>query len=158
MNVDRRLPNGDRVPQEVVNKSQVYVTTAGFKNSFSYQKLIEILIRQIVSPGEAFIMGGTYKTPIMEGLLSKTFVKELQLDGTYNPASFSREYESEWSGDAENAFFSSEVFDKNRLLQQPEYEYSGRSTKTAYYVLGIDVGRKGLIVSSCKISLIAGKS
>ncbi len=26
---------------------------------------------------------------------------------------------------------------------QPEYEYSGRALKTAYYVLGVDVGRKG---------------
>ena len=27
-------------------------------------------------------------------------------------------------------------------MLQPEYEYSGRSSKTAYYVLGVDVGRK----------------
>ena len=66
--------------------------------------------------------------------------------------------ESEWSGDAENAYFSVERFDKHRVLLQPEYEYSGRSNKNAYYVIGVDVGRKGLIVSSCKISLIAGKS
>lgn len=149
MNVDRRLPNGTYAPKEVVNKSQVYVTTAGFKNDFPYQKLIEILIRQVINPEEAMIMGGTYRIPIMEGLLSKTFVKELQLDGTYNDASFSREYESIWSGDAENAFFSSEIFDKNRILQQPEYEYSGRSSKTAYYVLGIDVGRKGCTSEVC---------
>ncbi len=51
--------------------------------------------------------------------------------------------ESEWSGDAENAFFSAETFDKYRILNQPEYEFSGRSSKSAYYVLGIDVGRKG---------------
>ena len=65
------------------------------------------------------------------------------MDGTYNDASFNREYESQWSGDAENAYFSSEVFDKHRQLLQPEYEYSGRSSKSAYYILGIDVGRKG---------------
>lgn len=149
MNVDRRLPNGTYVTKEVVNKSQVYVTTAGFKNDFPYQKLIEILIRQVINPQEAMIMGGTYRIPIMEGLLSKTFVKQLKLDGTYNDASFSREYESIWSGDAENAFFSSEIFDKNRILQQPEYEFSGRSTKTAYYVLGVDVGRKGCTSEVC---------
>ena len=65
------------------------------------------------------------------------------MDGTYNDASFAREYESEWSGDSENAFFSSENFDKHRILLQPEYEHSGRSSKSAYYVLGVDVGRKG---------------
>ena len=87
-------------------------------------------------------MGGTWRIPVLEELLSKSFIEELKLDGTYNDASFAREYESEWRGDAENAFFSSEKFDKHRVLLQPEYEYSGRSSKSAYYVLGVDVGRK----------------
>lgn len=62
---------------------------------------------------------------------------------TYNDASFSREYESEWSGDVENAFFSAEKFDRLRQLLQPEYEFSERSSKSAYYILSVDVGRKG---------------
>jgi len=33
------------------------------------------------------------------------------------------------------------VFDKHRVLLQPEYEYSNRSSKSAYYVIGVDVGR-----------------
>ena len=85
----------------------------------------------------------------MEKLLKKSFIEELKLDGTYNDASFAREYESEWSGDAENAFFSAERFDKHRVLLQPEYEFSGRSSKTAYYVLGVDVGRKGCTSEVC---------
>lgn len=51
--------------------------------------------------------------------------------------------ESEWSGDAENAYFQAETFDKYRVLLQPEYEYSSRSSKSAYYVIGVDVGRAG---------------
>lgn len=85
----------------------------------------------------------------MEKLLKKSFVEELKLDGTYNDSSFAREYESEWSGDVENAFFSAEKFDKYRVLLQPEYEYSGRSSKNAYYVLGVDVGRKGCTTEVC---------
>ena len=141
MNVDRRLADGSRVESEVVNKSQIYVTTAGWKNSFAYEKLIELLIRQIIYPDEAIVMGGTWRIPVMEKLLKKSFIEELKLDGTYNDSSFAREYESEWSGDAENAFFSAEKFDKHRVLLQPEYEFSGRSSKNAYYVLGVDVGR-----------------
>ena len=57
--------------------------------------------------------------------------------------------ESEWSGDAENAFFSSEKIDKHRVLLQPEYEYSARSSKSAYYVLGVDVGRLGCTTEVC---------
>ena len=85
----------------------------------------------------------------MEKLLKKSFIEELKMDGTYNDSSFAREYESEWSGDAENAYFSADKFDRHRVLLQPEYEYSGRSTKSAYYVLGVDVGRKGCTTEVC---------
>ena len=140
-NIDRLLANGERVPSETVNKSQVYITTAGWKNSFAYKKLVELLIDSVIDPNETMIMGGTYETPVIEGLLNEDFVDKLKLQGTYNDASFDREYRSIWSGDAENAFFSSEVFDKCRVLLQPEYEYSGRSAKSAYYVVSVDVGR-----------------
>ena len=149
MNVDRRLSDGSRHKEEVINKSQIYVTTAGWKNSFAYEKLIQILIQQIIEPSEAVVLGGTWRIPVLEELLSKSFIEELKLDGTYNDASFAREYESEWSGDAENAFFSSEKFDKHRVLLQPEYEYSGRSSKSAYYVVSVDVGRKGDLTEAC---------
>lgn len=143
MNVDRRLADGTWQEKETVNKSQIYVTTAGWKNSFAYEKLIQLLIQSIIDPSEAIVMGGSWRVPVMEKLLKKSFIEELKLDGTYNDSSFAREYESEWSGDAENAYFSAEKFDRHRQLLQPEYEYSGRSSKSAYYVLGIDVGRKG---------------
>ena len=143
MNVDRRLPDGSRHEEEVVNKSQIYITTAGWKNSFAYEKLITLLIQQIIEPNEAVVLGGTWRIPVMEKLLKKSFIDELRLDGTYNDASFAREYESEWSGDAENAYFSGEKFDKHRVMLQPEYEYTLKSNKQAYYVIAVDVGRRG---------------
>ncbi len=148
-NVDRRLPDGSRDPEEVVNKSQIYITTAGWKNSFAFSKLIELLIRSVLDPEEVMIMGGTYETPVKEGLLNEDFVDELKLSGTYQEDSFDREYRSKWSGDVENAFYSSEEFDKHRVLLQPEYEFSGRSSKSAYYVLGVDVGRTGCTTEIC---------
>ena len=153
MNVSRKLPGGERIDEERVNKSQIYVTTAGWKNSFAYAKLIQLLIQQIIEPSEAIVMGGTWRIPVKEKLLQRSFIEELKLDGTYNDASFAREYESEWSGDSENAFFSAEKFDRHRVLSQPEYEYSGRSGKTAYYVLGVDVGRKGDKTEICVIKV-----
>lgn len=38
MNVNRRLPDGTRHEEEVVNKSQIFVTTAGWKNTFARPK------------------------------------------------------------------------------------------------------------------------
>jgi hypothetical protein len=95
------------------------------------------------------IIGGTYETPVCEGLLSKDFVNQLKAQGTFNEESFNREYRSQWTGDVENAFFSSEQFDRHRVLLQPEYEYSGRSNKNAYYVLGVDVGRTACTTEVC---------
>lgn len=97
----------------------------------------------VTEPEKAFILGGTYRIPVLMKLLDKNFVQDLKRDGTFNDASFDREYESRWSGTAENAFFNGEVFDKHRILKQPEYEYSGRSTLSSYYILSVDVGRKG---------------
>ena len=142
-NVNRLLPDGTRHNEQIVNKSQIYITTAGWKNSFAYHKLIELLIRSLIEPDEVMIIGGTYETPITEGLLDEDFVDQLKLAGTFNEESFDRQYRSVWSGDAENAFFSAEKFDKYRVLRQPESEYSGRSSRNAYYVLGVDVGRIG---------------
>lgn len=144
MNVDRRLLDGTRHSEEVVNKSQIYVTTAGWKNSFAYDKLIQILIQQVIDPNEAIVLGGTWRIPVLEKLLKKSFIDELKLDGTYNEASFAREYESEWSGDAESAYFSGERFDKCRVLTAPEYENTLKKTdKNTYYIIGVDVGRRG---------------
>lgn len=148
-NVDRRLPDGSRHKEENVNKSQIYITTAGWKNSFAYAKLIELLVQSIIEPDQVMIMGGTYETPVCEGLLNEDFVDQLRMQGTFNDESFDREYRSIWSGDAENAFYSAEKFDKYRVLNQPEDEYSNRSSKTAFYVIGVDVGRIGCTTEAC---------
>ena len=149
MNISRMCMDGTTQPDETLNKSQIYVTTAGWKNTFPYEKLIQLLVWQIVQPEKSMIMGGTYRIPILMKLLDKNFIKDLKMDGTFNESSFDREYESKWSGTVDDAFFSSEVFDKNRILNQPEYEASGRASKAAYYVLSADVGRKGCDTVVC---------
>lgn len=149
MNVSRRLPDGTKDDDEVLNKSQIFVTTAGWKNTFAYDKLIQMLVGEITQPEKFCIMGGTWRIPVAMHLLDKNFIRDLKLDGTFNEMSFAREYESQWSGTIEDAFFRTEQFDRNRILKQPEYEYSGRSTKSAYYVLSVDVGRKGCDTVCC---------
>lgn len=149
MNVSRRGPWGGKDDNETLNKSQIYVTTAGWKGTFAYDKLIQILVWEIVKPERACVMGGTWRIPVLMGLLDKTFIKDLKLDGTFNEASFGREYESIWSGTVEDAFFNGDQFDHNRILRQPEYEGSGRSTKNTYYIISVDVGRRGCDTVAC---------
>lgn len=142
MNISRMCMDGSTHPEEQLNKAQLYITTAGYKNTYPYDKLIQLLVWQIVKPEKAMIMGGTYRVPVLMKLLDKNFVKDLKMDGTFNESSFAREYESVWSGTVEDAFFNSEVFDRNRVLKQPEYEASGRASKSSFYILSMDVGRK----------------
>ena len=103
----------------------------------------------ITEPEKAFVMGGTWRIPVLVKLLDKNFLQDLKKDGTFNEASFDREYESKWSGTVEDAFFNGEVFDRNRVLQKPEYEHSGRSSTASYYVVSVDVGRKGCDSVAC---------
>ena len=148
-NIDRNLADGSTDPDEVVNQSQIYITTAGWKNSFPYEKLIEIFNNSAIDPDQYMILGGNYELSIIEGAAKESWLDDMKLNGTYNESSFDREYNSIWSGDAENAYFSSDTFDKYRKLLQPEYEYSARSSKNAYYVLGIDVGRFNCTTEVC---------
>ena len=142
--VDRVLPDGHtRDHKEAINQSQTYITTAGYKNSFAYEKLVELMIQSLIEPNEVIVLGGSYLTPVAEGQLPEDFVQDQKLSGTYKEESFGREYGSVWAGDAENAFFSTEKFDKHRELVQAEREYSGRTSKSGYYILAIDVGRIG---------------
>lgn len=146
MNVNRKIPYNNKLvedPDEKVNKSATYITTAGYKGSFSYEKLIETLIVSIARPKKAIVLGGSWRVPVVEGLLSKDFVRDLKLDGTFNEASFDREYESKWAGDVESAFFNSAAFEKHRVINVAEYRYSNKIGKDGYYILGVDVGRYG---------------
>lgn len=140
--IDRRLPNGKRIPGEIVNQAECYITTAGYKDSFAYQRLIELLAESVMEPNEVMVFGGNWEIPVNEGLQPKNFIQSLKLQGSFNEASFDREWGSHWTGDSEKAYYSSEAFDKCRSLLQPEWEYSNKSSKSAYYIMGVDVGRK----------------
>ena len=70
----------------------------------------------ILEPEKAIVMGGTWRIPVAVGLQSRDFVSELKRDGTFNDASFGREYESKWSGTVEDAYFNGDLFERARKL------------------------------------------
>lgn len=157
MNVNRMI-NGQADENEKLNKSQVFITTAGYKNTFSYDKLIQLLCMMVARPQDAIVLGGSWRTPVVEGLLDKNFVKELKMDGTFNEASFEREYESKWTGDVESAFFSTANFDKHRVINVAEKQYSNKTSKDGYYLMGVDVGRFGCTTEACIIKVTPAAS
>lgn len=143
MNVSRVCADGTTQMDEILNQSQLYITTAGYKGTFAYQKLISVLVQMLTEPSKAFIMGGTWRVPVVTGAQNKNFINDLKREGTFNEASFDREYGSHWTGTVDGAFFNGEKFDRCRQIQKPEYEASGKISKQGYYVLGVDVGRHG---------------
>lgn len=149
MAISRRCMDGTTQPAETLNKSQVFVTTAGYKGTYPYERLIGFLVRMVTQPERCIVLGGTWRLPVAVGLQSKTFIQDQKDEGTFNEASFEREYESRWTGDVEDAYFNSEMFNRGRILKQPEYEASGRSSKNQYYILSVDVGRKGCDTVVC---------
>lgn len=93
-NVDRLLPDGSKRPSETVNKSQTFITTAGWKGTYPYDKLIDTLISSVIYPDRYAVLGGTFETPVKEGLLDADFVDKLRAEGTFNDSSFDREYKT----------------------------------------------------------------
>lgn len=154
MVVDRQLPGGGVAPDdEPVSKSQIFITTAGYKNTFAYDKLIEFVAEFMVEPEKTYIGGGTYIVPVTEGLQSKNFLEEQRMSDTFKEESFDREYRSRWGGSTEGAFFNIEQLQKHRILNLPENQ-AQKVGKGNYYVLGVDVGRIGCATEVCVFKVV----
>lgn len=81
MNVSRVCADGTTQMDEILNQSQLYITTAGYKGTFAYQKLISVLVQMLTEPSKAFIMGGTWRVPVVTGAQNKNFINDLKREG-----------------------------------------------------------------------------
>ena len=93
LNEPRKMSNGLINPSEPQSQ-QIYVTTAGYQGTFAYQKLVEILCRSVISPGEYFVLTGTYRIPLACGLTAARQIEDVINSPSFSKASFEREYES----------------------------------------------------------------
>lgn len=139
--ISRRAANGEFNRDETIMQQRIYVTTAGYKDTYAYNTLIRTLLRQLTEKRKAIVLGGTYKIPIIAGLQNMDFIRQQKLNGTFNPTSFGREYLSYWSVGSENAYFPAEIFDRYRSLQEPVFQHEENIGKGVGYVMAIDVGR-----------------
>lgn len=135
----RGVPNA----KEIFNQGECYITSAGYKNTFSYEKLIQILCQMIVKPKEAFILGADWRLPVREGGLDPDFLQQQQMSGEFNTDGFEREFGSVWSGSVDGAFFIAEQFNIDRDIVNAEKHRDERVGKDSFYVMGVDVGRLG---------------
>ena len=138
-----RQVNSQVDPEEVLNQSSVFVTSAGYKDTYSYDKLIQTLCEMVGDPKHAFILGGDWKIPVVEGLQPANFIQSQEMDNSMDEAGFDREYNSIWAGNIEGAFFNTSKFDQHRVLNIAETKYNKGIAAKGYYLLGVDVGRFG---------------
>lgn len=89
MNVPRRCMDGKVNPEEP-HQQQVWITSAGSKTSFAYEKLIELLVNEVIDPEDYFICGSSYELPVHYGVLDKKFLNEQKMSSTLDMDSFAR--------------------------------------------------------------------
>lgn len=142
LNVDRPMVNGDKnaaEPQQV----QLWITSASEKNTFCYDKTIELLEQQIINPKETFVWGFDYRVPVITGLLSKDYLTELKMSPTFNELGFAKEYMSRFVGGSADAWFDFEKLNRARKLINPETSQKIVEGLESFYIISVDVARLG---------------
>lgn len=140
MAVNRRAANGQVDYNGELHKQQLYITTAGDKSCFAYQKLRE-LIKRAVTKGTAFVFGADYRLPVLHDLLDPNFVEEMREDGTFNPYDFAREWGSEWTGAGRDAFFDLGSLERNRIIKKAEFKKDRKNKEKDIIIVSCDVAR-----------------
>lgn len=136
MNVERRTKNGtlnDKEPQQI----QLWMTSASDKNTFCYDKVIEMLELSIINPTHSFLFGCNYQVPMQVGLLPKNFLNEIKTSQTFSEESFAKEYLSQYIGSSSDAWFSFEKLNKRRRLINPEMHEFVRDGINSYYIIAV---------------------
>jgi hypothetical protein len=141
LNVDRPMVNQDKNPYEP-QQVQMWISSASEKNTFAYDKTIEMLELSIINPSNCFIWGFDYKIPVKTGLLSKDFLNEMKMSSTFSEAGFAKEYMSRFVGSSDESWFDYEKFLSCRKIVNPEMKETIREGIESYYIISVDVGHE----------------
>lgn len=77
--------------------------------------------------------------PVYYGLLNREFVMNLKDSGTYDEASFSREFLSRWTHSVEGSLFDFERLSKLRKIKKAEWRRE--DDENVFYIGSLDVAR-----------------
>lgn len=141
MNVNRKMKNGIvnvYEPQQL----QLWMSSASDKNTYCYDKTIEMLELAIINPSKAAIFGCDYRVPLQCGLLPKDFLNEIKTSQTFSESSFAKEYMSRFVGNSDESWFDYEKFLAHRKIVNPEKKEIIRDNIESFYIFGVDVARK----------------
>ena len=142
LNVSRKMKNGLENSNEP-HQVQIWLSSASDKNTFCYDKTIEMLELSIINPSKAAIFGCDYRVPMQCGILPKDFLNEIKTSPTFSESGFAKEYMSRFVGSSNEAWFDYEKFLKHRRLVNPETYEIVREDIKSFYLLSVDVARLG---------------
>lgn len=131
-------------------QGQLWISSASDRNTFAYDKTIQMLELAIIDPQNVFIWGFDYQLPVRVGLLSANFADEMRLDSTFSESGFAKEYMSRFVGGSNEAWFDFDKLLSRRLIVNPEKYYKVDPRSNAFYVISLDVGRRGC-QSACTV-------
>jgi hypothetical protein len=144
---DKRNRTNPYEPQS----QKIFVTTAGYQQTFSYDKLVETLCYQLIEPNNYTVMGGSYKILLLHGRLAEQTIRELLSSPSFKPESFDREYRSIWSGALAGAAFNPNSITKLRRIKRAEYKAredvaeapKEKGVPHDFYAISCDVAKDG---------------
>ena len=145
MNIPRPTADGGRNDEEP-HSQQVYITSAGSKNTFAYERLIELTVRAVLNTDDYFICGASYELPLQYGLFDKKIIEDQKLSSTFSSDGFARESMSIWTGGSRESWFNPNKLIKARSLLHCEKDYNLTAAQVqsgVFYLMSIDVARYG---------------
>lgn len=158
MNVNRRTVSGELNNLEP-HQTQIYISSAGNKSSYAYERMKELMINSVIDPTQAFIWGCDYRVPVMAGLIPKTYVSELKMSGTFKEDDFAREYMSVWTGGNSDSWINFDTASKHRVIVNTEFKRNDNPQKLGYnheqfYILSVDVARLRAETTICVFKVL----
>jgi hypothetical protein len=124
------------------HQMQTYTSSASSKSSYNYEKVIDLLIKMIINPKSACVMGLDYKVPVIEGIYPASFVRDIRMDSTMNEQLFAREYLSIFTAESDESWFNFKKLNIHRKMVNAEWEAKfNNNNKDTYYLVSVDVGR-----------------
>ena len=159
LNEPRKMYNGLINPYEPQSQ-QIYITTAGYQNTFAYQKLIEILCRSVLEPEKYFVLSGSYRIPLSCGLTAQKQIEDVINSPSFSKSSFEREYESRWSDAPMGAAFSSNVITSLRQVKVVELKDKRTPEQIendCFYVICADMAKDGAADTAVGVAKVIPK-
>lgn len=125
------------------HQKQTYTSSASSKSSYNYEKVVDILIKMIINPKSAWVMGLDYRVPVIEGIYPASFVRDIKTDATMNEQLFAREYLSIFTAENDESWFNFTKLNIHRKIVNAEWQnkIKGEMTDSEFYTISIDVGR-----------------